>query len=70
MKFVERLVDSHSKHGEEWENSDLESFLGGLANFTNDMSGFYKNMGEDVDLEIATWRMTAQMLLAATIYEG
>jgi hypothetical protein len=32
------------------------------------MDGFYKNMGETVDVETVTWRMAAQMLLAASVY--
>jgi hypothetical protein len=32
------------------------------------MAGYYKNMGEDVDVERITWRMAAEMLLAATVY--
>ncbi len=70
ISFVEHLNDGHRKDGNEWANNNLESFLGGLAGFANDMSGFYRNMGEAVDVEIATWRMIAQMLLAATAYEG
>ena len=68
--FVERLSESQKQGGPEWTNKNLESFLGGLAGFANDMSGFYKNAGEVVDVEMPTWRMTAQMLLAATVYES
>jgi len=32
------------------------------------MAGYYKNMGETVDVENITWQMAAEMLLAATVY--
>jgi hypothetical protein len=34
------------------------------------MGGYYKNMGEAVDIERITWRMAGEMLLAATVYGG
>lgn len=66
--FVDYLVSDFQNRGEEWENRNLESFLSGLSSFANDMAGFYKNMGEAVNVETVTWRMTAQMLLAASVY--
>lgn len=68
IKFVEYLNADYRERKEEWQNGNLESFLGGLAGFANDMAGFYKNMGETVDVETVTWRMAAQMLLAASVY--
>ena len=68
--FVDALNRNYELHKEVWENGNLESFLSGLSGFVQDMGGFYKNMEEDIDIEIITWRMTAQMLLAAKVYEG
>jgi hypothetical protein len=51
-----------------WENRDLSHFLTALSGFTRDMDGYYQNMGEAVDVEVISWRMAAQMLLAATVY--
>jgi len=68
IKFVEYLNADYRERKNEWENNSLEDFLGGLSGFANDMDGFYKNMGETVDVETVTWRMAAQMLLAASVY--
>lgn len=67
-KFVEFLNKDFQAQRNEWENADLESFLGGLSGFARNMAGYYKNMGESVDVENITWRMAAEMLLAATVY--
>jgi hypothetical protein len=66
--FVENLNRNYKSNNGEWENNNLESFLGGLSGFANDMGGYYMNMNEDVDIETITWRMAAQMLLAAKVY--
>jgi hypothetical protein len=67
IRFVKHLNENYAGYRGEWENDNLESFLYGLAEFAQDMEGYYKNMGEDVDVEVVTWRMTAQMLLAAKV---
>lgn len=68
INFVEYLNADYRERRDEWENNNLEAFLGGLSGFANDMDGFYKNMGETVDVETVTWRIAAQMLLAASVY--
>jgi hypothetical protein len=67
VKFVELLNENLKSHSDEWENSDLPSFFDGLSVFTSDMEGYYKNVGETVDVEVISWRMMAQMLLAAKV---
>lgn len=68
IRFIEYLNTDKREHPENWQNNDLDGFLEGLLGFANDMSGFYENMGENVDVETITWRLAAQMLLAATVY--
>lgn len=70
VKFVELLNVNFEHDGGRWENNDLKSFLAGLSGFAQNMGGYYKNMGEEVDVESVTWRMAAQMLLAASVYGG
>ena len=68
VKFVGYLNHDYQQKRDDWGNKTLEQFLGGLFGFANDMAGYYKNMGEVVDVECITWRMAAEMLLAATVY--
>ena len=68
IQFVKHLNVDYREHRDEWENDDLESFLGGLSGFADDMAGYFKNMGETVDVETITWRIAAEMLMAATVY--
>lgn len=67
VRLVEQLNQNYTQHRDEWENDNLGSFLVGLSEFAQDMGGYYKNMGEEVDIEVVTWRMAAQMLLAAKV---
>lgn len=70
VRFVAYLNKDLAERREEWGNTSLDEFLVGLSSFAEDMDGYYKNMGDVVDVEKITWRMTAEMLLAATVYGG
>jgi hypothetical protein len=67
--FLQALNHDHSNHQSEWRNNTLEQYLSGLLGFAGDMGGYYKNAGEIVDIEKITWRMAADILLAATVYD-
>ncbi|WLG70619.1 DUF7660 family protein [Pseudomonas brassicacearum] len=69
VDFVEMLSRDYVSNRDEWQNDTLEQFLLGLSGFANDMGGYYKNMGEAVDVDKITWRIAAEMLIAATVYE-
>jgi len=67
-KFAEHLREDYKNRPSEWSNNTVEQFLQGLSGFAKDMGGYYKNMGEKVDVDHITWRMAAEMLLAASVY--
>lgn len=69
LTFVRYLRENLKQAKEEWQNNTLEQYLGALATFASDMDGYYKNMKQDVDVEQMTWRLAAQMLLAASVYD-
>lgn len=68
VSFVKALNGDYAANRSSWENDSLQRFLDGLSGFASDMDGFYRNMGETVNVDQITWRMAAQMLLAATVY--
>lgn len=70
IRFVSFLNKDLTERRDEWGNTSLDQFLSGLSSFAEDMDGYYKNMGETVNIENITWRMAAEMLLAATVYGG
>ena len=67
--FVQLLLRNYREYPDEWENNTLELFLQGLAGFVESMEGYYSNVGAKVDLERPGWRVFADILLAARVYE-
>ena len=61
--FVRELRADYHDALEEWPNDDLEKFLSGLSEASEDLKEFRGGS------EAATWRAFARLLLAATVRE-
>lgn len=68
-EFVALFVGSYDECRDEWENSSLPEFLQGLAGFVENIEGYYANAGIDAHFEQPSWRVFADILLAARVYE-
>jgi hypothetical protein len=68
VQFIHTLLMDLQEHSEDWENPDLERYLGALAAWIDDMDGYFKNQNlptpEQVD-----WILFGKMLMAARRYE-
>jgi hypothetical protein len=68
VDFVQALVQDLQANPQQWENSELRPYLEALGAFVNDIDGYFQNRGETMP-EQPTWKMLAQVLLAARVYE-
>lgn len=66
--FMNKLLDDYLSNSDDWENSDLESYLSAIAAWIADLDGYYKNMNLQKPNDEA-WQTVARVLLAARIYE-
>ena len=66
--FLRCLTHDYTKNQSNWENSDLISYLDALSRYVPVIENYYQNFGENIKVE-PTWRMVAEMLLSASVYE-
>jgi hypothetical protein len=66
--LAEALSRDRDGHGDEWENGDLQRYLGAIAAWTRDMDGYFANNGNAVPEE-PSWNLLGQILYAARVYE-
>ena len=66
--FLFELITNLRTAPDEWTNDDLPSFLEAIGAWLNDMDGYYMNAGVD-SAKLPTWRLFADMLMAAKTYE-
>ena len=64
-----RLLDDFDGAGNEWENKDIYTFLQAMAAWLNDSEGYYRNVGQPVDVNKPSWQIFADALSAAAVYE-
>jgi hypothetical protein len=67
IQFIYALQDDLKQRPKEWENTDLNTYLGAL--FLGDAHGYYLNRKEDVNADVPSWRLLADSLQAASVYE-
>ena len=69
IEFLQQLHASYLKNGNDWENQNLGDFLEALSAYATDIPGYYDNMSIAVNADTASWRIFADMLRGAIVYE-
>ena len=67
--FLNLLNDYYREEGDQWENGSLEMYLHTLPTYAEDVEGYYKNTGQSIDADVPSWRVFADILMGATMYE-
>jgi hypothetical protein len=69
VRFLELLHEDCLRDGKNWENNTLPDFLEAMSRYTEDIQGYYDNTKQDIDANKADWKIFADILLGAKIYE-
>ncbi|PZR23722.1 MAG: hypothetical protein DI535_23500 [Citrobacter freundii] len=69
IQFLHELRNNFLQDGERWENKTLDQFLEALAAYAEDIQGYYDNMMPSVNADVPSWRVFADMLMGASMYE-
>lgn len=67
--FANNLLTEHKNDGVKWENNRIESFIEAISSYAQDIDGYYRNMSFETSADTPTWRVFAQILKGATVYE-
>ena len=69
IQFIYALKKDLEKNPDEWENCDLRTYLNALAAFLGDANGYYKNAELNVSADDPSWRVFADCMMAARVYD-
>lgn len=67
-EFIEGLRADLLSNAGDWENATLERYLEAMAAWVHSMDNAYKNTGRTFPNQ-PSWKMVAEILYAAKIYE-
>lgn len=68
-KFLSQLHTDYLHNGQHWENKTLESFLEAMISYSEDIQGYYHNTNQNVNADEASWKVFADILKGASVYE-
>jgi len=68
-EFIRMLSELYKTERSQFVNRELGSYLEAMSGWVEDMDGYYKNNNVAFDGESASWRIFADILLAASMYE-
>jgi hypothetical protein len=68
ITYLKELSLNFRESPQDWENRDVSAYLDAAAAWIEDMDGFFVNRNEPVP-ESPSWRLIAQVLTAAKMYE-
>ncbi len=73
IRFLQLLQKDFEQNKTNWENQDLGSFLEAMTRYAEDVEGYYHNLaqqtGEKINPKEPTWRLFADILRGAKVYE-
>lgn len=67
--FARNLMIKYQTEGENWENKRIDNFIEAISSYAEDIDGYYMNMNFETSADTPTWRIFAQILKGATVYE-
>lgn len=68
-KFVEFLQKDLAENPNDWENRSLANFLEAMSRYAQDIEHYYKNTGQNINADAPSWRVFADILCGAKVYE-
>jgi hypothetical protein len=69
IRFMELLHEDYLKNQEEWENPNLDRFLEAMIAYAEDIQGYYNNTNQNVNADTPSWKVFADILKGAKVYE-
>lgn len=71
-KFINLLLvdfNENKDNENKWENNRLDLFLEAMAQYTSDIDGYYKNMEPAQNADMPSWKVFAEIMRGAVLYE-
>jgi hypothetical protein len=69
IRFLDATRHDATNTLQEWENQTVPDFIEAMSAWADDCPQYYKNIGIEFDAEQPSWRLFADILLAARVYE-
>jgi hypothetical protein len=69
VKFIGLLIKDYERNYAVWENLCIEDFLYAIQSYAEDIDGYYKNTNQKINADEPSWKVFADILKGARVYE-
>jgi hypothetical protein len=69
IESITKLRLNFESNSENWENKTIPDYLEALESYINDIQGYYDKTQQNVNSEIADWKVFSDILVGASVYE-
>jgi hypothetical protein len=69
IQFLDLLHMDFINNKQDWENDSPSRFLKALQAYATVIQGYYDNTHQNIDANVASWNVFADILRGAKIYE-
>ena len=69
IRFLELFHRDFIRNKDSWENDNLERFLEAMNAYTKAIQFAYDNTGQNINADLPSWKVFADILKGASIYE-
>ena len=67
--FIDKLRQDLKTNPSTWTNKSLDDFLEAMNRYAQDIDGYYKNTNQNINADTPSWRVFADILMGAKVYE-
>jgi hypothetical protein len=69
IRFLELFHRDFTRNKDSWENDNLERFLEAMNAYAKAIQFVYDNTGQNINADLPSWKVFADILKGASIYE-
>ena len=69
IKFLKLLQEDLYENPDKWQNIRLDNFLEAMTRYTEDIQGYYNNSRQNINADLPSWQLFADILKGAVIYD-
>ncbi|WP_299898755.1 hypothetical protein [uncultured Aquimarina sp.] len=67
--FLKELLEEYKEHPENWENKNIKDFFEAMIIYSDSVQQYYKNTNQFINADEAQWKVFADIIKGASIYE-
>ncbi|WP_163401440.1 DUF7660 family protein [Flavobacterium fluviatile] len=66
---IKKLRTDFELNNDNWDSQTIPEYLEAIERYAEDIQGYYDNTNQNINAEVANWKIFADIMKGASIYE-